>query len=325
MNIPKTIRRLTKFMEAQEREVVDLFLTLPDAIELDYKPNQPIVFVPGTRKDRVLLVAHYDTVYADKEKRSIMENGTVLQSAIPGLGIGADNRAGCCMLWMMRMLGHSLIIVPDEEVGCLGSGHMATHHAKYLDDHAYCMQFDRRGYDDLVYYDTETEDFNDYMERNFYGYQRASGSFTDIVELVPAAGVCGVNVSVGFYEEHTSSETLEVCDFIRTAYNTLNLLRKEQPTFPSSYTGWGGHYSGYNYGINSYGLDDPLADPLDDDNTLLFCCPHCGITSTDPTDKELYVYNDPHAICGYCDEQVNMEECTMYEDDLIHNDDRVPF
>ena len=78
MNIPKTIRRLTKFMEATEREVVDLFLTLPGAKEYAYQQGRPIVFVPGTRTDRVLLVAHYDTVFPDT-RRSIKQDGTYLE------------------------------------------------------------------------------------------------------------------------------------------------------------------------------------------------------------------------------------------------------
>ena len=311
MNIPKTVNRLIKFMEATEKDVVDLFLTLPNAISLPYAPGQPIVFIPGTRKDRVLLVAHYDTVFDDNKKRIVKQSGTYLESDVKGLGIGADNRAGCCILWMMRKLGHSLLIVPDEEVGCLGSGLMASKYSEYLENHSYCMQFDRRGCDELVYYDTETPEFEQYMLDNFTGYASANGSFTDIVELVPAAGVCGVNVSIGFYDEHTADESLEVCAFIRTAYNTLTLLRKEQPTFPSDYTGWGNWRSAFSY---DYGQDSP---GFEDEDSLLFHCPYCSIMITDPTEEELYIYDKDSAQCGNCSQHVYLAECTLKESEVL--------
>lgn len=316
MNIPKTAKRLQKFMEATEREVVDLFLTLPNAVALPYSKGQPIVFVPGTREDRVLLVAHYDTVWSDKKKRTVIQQGTQLLSGDPKQGIGADNRAGCCMLWMMRKLGHSLLIVPDEEVGCLGSGYMAEKYPEYLKDHQFMMQFDRKGYDDLVYYDTETAEFSDFMDDKMPGFTFANGSFTDIVELVPAAGICGVNVSVGFYQEHTNQEWMDVCDFIRCAYVTLNLLRETSlPKFESDYTGRYSTYGGFDVYDNPFDFDPE--DDKDSRGDILFVCPHCNTSVTNPTNKELWVYSHPRALCGYCEEEVDVTECTMFEDDLI--------
>ena len=335
MNIPKTAGRLKKFMEATEREVVDLFMTLPGAEALKYtNPDTPIVFVPGHRKDRVLLVAHYDTVFTKPVK--VGQLGSYLVSMNKGVGIGADDRAGCCALWMLRTLGHSLLLVPDEEVGCRGSGYAAEHHVDKLKDHSFCIEFDRAGSRDLVYYDMETDPFEEYIEEAFPGYEHAQGSFTDIVELCPALDIAGVNLSIGYDDQHTANEHLDVMNYIRTVYLAMNMLqRTEIPSFQcgetySAYTPTS--WNGYNYGYKRDQDDDDLEAeqaPFGDKSDLEFCeveeaeviiCPHCLKHHHDMT-SEMWVFDYDQALCGYCNKDFDLVNNCYRSIDLLKDDE----
>lgn len=325
MNIPKTARRLIKFMQATEQEVVDLFKTIPNAQVLEtYDKNKPAIFVPGSHKNRVLLVAHYDTVFSKPIK--VKQSGTWLVSGQKDVGIGADDRAGVCALWMLRKLGHSLLIVPDEEVGCKGSGYVAEHYADLFKDHSFMIEFDRAGDSDLVYYDMETPEFQAYMEQAFPGYSFASGSYTDIVELCPAFDIAGVNISIGYYNQHSKAECINILQFIQTVYLALQLLRREEiPAFkPDEQYGYYGSYgSWYNRG-SSWGWDrgasssnrlDEWDDSpgKDDDDDLPFkvkrpceleeanviICPGCKEEHQD-TYTDMYMLDWDEALCGFC-------------------------
>lgn len=242
MRIPHIIEQAKKFMEAPEKTIIKMFSSLPNAQIYAYQEGRPIIFIPGTRKDRVLLVAHYDTVWMTPRHgenrvemtRRVRVDGFLLHSAEAGRGIGADDRLGCLALWSLRDTGHSLLLVPDEEIGCLGSRKTA---AEYVDqmglrNHQFMMQFDRRGAYDLVYYSFDNPELHKFLLGHFPGFSKAYGSCTDIVQLIPATGVAGVNVSIGFNSEHTENERVDIFDFIRTVAYTKKMLEGENlPSF----------------------------------------------------------------------------------------------
>ena len=115
---------------SDSKPVMKLFESLPGAIAHYDGGKRNFVYVPGTRKDRVLLVAHADTVwhkeYGNPQDAKVTYENGVYASTDPNCGIGADDRAGCAMLWALRDCGHSLLVVDGEEKG--------KHGAKYLRD-----------------------------------------------------------------------------------------------------------------------------------------------------------------------------------------------
>jgi hypothetical protein len=138
-----------------------------------------------------------------------------------GVGIGADDRAGCAALWLLRDLPNaSLLIVPEEETGCRGSGAiMADARGRAaIGDHAFAIQFDRRGDSDCVFYDLDDDSrFIPYvLDAMGAPYDYNGGSFSDISEICPAMGFAGVNLSIGFDNEHTPNEILDLAAFART-------------------------------------------------------------------------------------------------------------
>ena len=107
-------------------EIFQMFSAMPGAIaKQGKKPLERYVYVPGTRAKRVLLVAHADTVW-DRSYGKASETTVVFQDGVfsgtnPACGIGADDRAGCAMLWALRDSGHSLLLVDGEEHGKHGA------------------------------------------------------------------------------------------------------------------------------------------------------------------------------------------------------------
>ena len=212
------------------------------------------VYVPGRRDDRVLLIAHADTVwdlyycqemepelgqeYIEAEKaaahKPFLECGQYYQKGWHYWGIGADDRAGCAMLWLLRDSGHSPLITDGEEHGQIASRYLTERYpalAEELNAHSYMIQLDRRGSSDYKTYDLPvTEDFRRYVEAQT-GYKDAGWmSRTDIVALCEK--ICGVNLSVGYYNEHTNMELLEYQEWLHTLETVRKMLEGPQPRFP---------------------------------------------------------------------------------------------
>jgi hypothetical protein len=232
---------VANWLQMGQDEVLDKFQTLPGSFT-DGKGQERFVYVPGTRKDRVLLVAHADTVwrgeliqlgYADgiifskrrmAEYERIGKNNCVCKKH--GVGIGADDRAGCFIAWNLRDLGHSILITSGEEIGCVASNFIMINpwwHEE-LSKHNYAIQFDRRGYNDAVFYNVGTNAFAEYIKKET-GYKPQEGSYTDIRVLCKK--ICGVNLSVGYYDEHRPEEKLIVDQMLNTLLVTRDMISKE--------------------------------------------------------------------------------------------------
>lgn len=217
-------------MEMSEDEVLSRFASLKNAQRVGEGQEQ-FVFIPGTRDDRILLVAHSDTVFHRKPKVAY-SNGTLF-SKIKGVGIGADDRAGCAMAWHLKDMGHSILIPNGEESGCRGSRFLMRNSdwAKEINDtHRFAIEMDRMNKDDIAFYDIATDKFKDWCEDQFKGYYRCRGSVTDVCALCET--ICGCNISVGYYGQHGSGETLKVKEWERTLYMMRKVLgQKDLPLF----------------------------------------------------------------------------------------------
>lgn len=244
MNVLEAKEFIEPFFYMKEQEILDKFISLSSnsiyikAKHLDHRS----VFVPGKRKDAVLLVAHVDTIAADSPKLKVgfgSEEYPVFFSdtriktcneegnpVLYGLPIGADDRAGVAALWYLKDLGHSLLVTNGEEYGTLGSRYLMSSKkmAAIIQNHQFMIQFDRRGSNDYVTYEVGTKEFRKFIRKQT-GYSYAPGTFTDIAVL--ARDICGVNLSIGYYGEHTPNEILIVPEWINTVEIAKNLLSQE--------------------------------------------------------------------------------------------------
>lgn len=238
---------------ASSAPVLAQFTKLDGAVVHLDGEKRNFVYVPGSREDRVLLVAHADTVWdsyyienaqdeetfalvnkmSTAEHRLVMEDGIIIQGGWSGWGIGADDRAGCAMLWLLKVSGHSLLITDGEEHGQIGANHLMNHYphlAEEINDHQYMIQLDRRGRSDYKTYRLPvTEEFRHYIKEQT-GFEDAGNvSLTDIVTL--CRRICGVNLSIGYYDEHTPMEYLDYYEWLYTLNLVRSILQKKQPEF----------------------------------------------------------------------------------------------
>ena len=114
-------------------EVFEKFLTLENAKSYETNGTIDCVYIPGARSDRVLLIAHADTVftvYPDNEKphKFLIDEDDIYSSLEDDAGIGADDRAGCAILWLLKDLGHSLLVTNNEEIGSVGAKNIRDYH-----------------------------------------------------------------------------------------------------------------------------------------------------------------------------------------------------
>lgn len=190
----------------------------PDVIE-----TKDYIVAPGDIP--IGLVAHLDTVfnfpaqdvYFDREKQVIWSPD----------GLGADDRAG--VLGILNIIRDKakyrpwIFLTTNEEKGGLGACALAEEVVapplKFL------IELDRRGKNDCVFYDCNTADFKKYIES--FGFKEAKGSFSDISFLMSEWNMCGVNLSIGYEDEHTYTETFFVQHWDETVQKVKTILSQE--------------------------------------------------------------------------------------------------
>ena len=146
-------------------------------------------------------------------------------------GLGADDRAGVFAILQIIKSGlrPHVIFTTDEEMGCIGAGLLAEEKCPF-DDLRYIIELDRRGTNDCVFYDCDNEQFEEYVEK--FGFVTAWGSFSDISMICPSWKIAGVNLSVGYKDEHSVSETLYVGPLLATIEKVKIMLKeKDIPSF----------------------------------------------------------------------------------------------
>lgn len=197
------------------------------------------LYCPGSRKDRVLICAHADTVWSqpghDQIYPVIVEIDGVLRSGYSNVGIGADDRAGIAMALELADLGHSVLITTGEEKGMVAATEIKRdpglrHFFTEIQNHAFLVQLDRMGSHDFKCYDVGTDEFRSFVA-DATGYKEPNRlSFTDICTLCDT--VCGVNFSVGYYNEHGPKEHLVLAEFENSLAVVRAFLTPELRRFP---------------------------------------------------------------------------------------------
>lgn len=242
---------IENFLIAQAESIIEEFEKKhqhKDCIKID---NSNIglgtnLYIEGSRKNKVLLVAHLDTVwdYGNPEDLEIQITrhkdllfsktifGAIItdedgeEESIEGIGIGADDRAGVAALYELSDLGHSILLTDLEEIGCLGSCALMADPeiSERLNDHQFMIQLDRKGKNDAVYYNVGTHEFKKFVNETI-GYKEQAGSSSDISVLCEK--ICGVNLSIGYKNEHTPREILNLRHWSNTVESVRKLLTLE--------------------------------------------------------------------------------------------------
>lgn len=179
----------------------------------------------------VTIVAHLDTVFKEPVSEIYYdERKNVMWSPE---GLGADDRAGVFAIVKIIRAGHKphIILTTDEEMGGLGAEALVRSVPQPFAEMKYIIELDRRGTNDCVFYDCENPAFVEYVES--FGFIENFGSYSDICEICPVWKVAGVNLSIGYQDEHSIAETLHISPFLSTIDKVIKMLQaaKDAPSF----------------------------------------------------------------------------------------------
>lgn len=205
-----------------------LFQTLKRELENYYNnikvgPYDTYLYAEGTIP--IVLVAHLDVVFrTPRQHMEIFYDPKELVVWSPD-GLGTDDRAGVlAIIWLLRCTEFrpSVLFTTSEETDLRGAYFASMLHV----NPNFVIELDRQGRGESVYYNCDNKKFEAYI--NSFGFTTALGSYTDICLLCPAWACAGVNLSVGYYDEHSYSEHWRVKDFLDT-YSKLCDILEDHP------------------------------------------------------------------------------------------------
>jgi hypothetical protein len=166
----------------------------------------------------VLWSSHTDTVHK-KSGRARLAYGDGILSLAEGdkaACLGADDSAG---VWIMRQMvlrriPGLYIFHAGEEIGGIGSAHIARNTPELLDGINHAIALDRRGTSSVITHqmgrcasDSFAQSLADYLGGEFEPDD--SGTFTDTANYTALIPEC-TNLSVGYYGAHSAAETLDI-------------------------------------------------------------------------------------------------------------------
>lgn len=175
----------------------------------DLTNDESWIVLPNDPTNKICLVAHIDTVHDDERKKLVCYDPNNKLYWSPD-GLGADDRAGVyAILKVWNSLPENkkpvLLFTDMEELGGLGA-YSCEDWLHVLNDCSYFIELDRQGKNEMVFYNQEQ---NKFVEKiGGHGFKEAKGTFSDISILGDLFNLCAVNLSIGFYNEHTKGEFL---------------------------------------------------------------------------------------------------------------------
>lgn len=230
----------------------------------------------------VAVVAHLDTVFTTPPENIFYDRVKNVMWSPEGLG--ADDRAGVYAIIQLlkRGLRPTVIFTTDEEKGALGASALIGNFPEAPVELNYIIQLDRRGSVDCVFYDCDNPTFESYVES--FGFVTAYGTFSDISVICPAWEVAGVNLSIGYIDEHSYSELLYIGNMLSTIDKVAKMLKdisnSEKFEYIPAYKNYKmafGYNSKEDYGWDpSYGVSKQLWRSWHTPNSMCKCG-HCNI------------------------------------------------
>ena len=170
----------------------------------------------------IALVAHLDTVFDDECKEGFIYryfNGVMWHPH----GAGFDDKAGVFSIFKILKDGYlpHVIFTTDEEKGSLGAQRLVNDLNEHpFGDLKYMIELDRANEYDCVFYRCTNGQFISYIES--FGFVEAFGTSSDINHICPVWNVAGADLSIGYKDQHTVNETLD----INMMFNTISKVKE---------------------------------------------------------------------------------------------------
>lgn len=212
------------------------------AMGREFVSRKGYLYSPGHTP--VMLVAHLDTVHKTPVQSLCASPDGILMSPE---GIGGDDRCGVMMiLELMKEHNCHILFCEDEETGAVGARCYVRDMKDQYPDLNYIVEIDRHGTKDCVFYDCDNEKFVDFVEQ--FGFKENYGTFSDISVLAPAIGAAAVNISSGYFHEHTTHEHVDLGVMERNVACLSKMISTYGGKFEYIPSKWYGSYYGRSYG-----------------------------------------------------------------------------
>lgn len=175
----------------------------------------------------VCLAAHMDTVFNIPPEDFFYDPKEFMLWSPDGLG--TDDRAGVYAILeivLRHKLKPHLIFTMGEEKGGIGASALITDFPECpFAELNFIIQLDRQGHNDCVFYQCDNSTFTKFIKK--FGFAYEIGTFTDISIIAPKWNVAAVNLSVGYFNEHTYTEMLCIKSLARTINRVVKILKTE--------------------------------------------------------------------------------------------------
>lgn len=189
----------------------------------------------------VLMCAHMDTVYQTppKEITKIKEVYEVIWRSKDG--IGGDDRCGIEIILSVIEEGFdvSIAFLEDEEIGGIGAEKFTRWYKEEIEAERikkpnFIIEVDRQALYEAVFYSCRNKEFMEFCTKGLFN--KKYGSFSDISVIAPQIDVAAVNVSAGYYFEHSGdSEFIIPEDVNLNLKAVIELLKSADDTEYSYY------------------------------------------------------------------------------------------
>ncbi len=205
-----------------------IYLMHKDNVKFNVYNKENYLFFRQKNNDaKVLIDCHLDVVYnwnkTGNDRVYITDDKRYLWSPY---GIGGDDRAGVHIaLWLMNSKVSKycdFVFTNSEESGCIGAS-VFNNDWKGKVNYLALIGLDREGRDFVVYhyYDSEWIKFIEKVTNR----KMSIGSYSDIAEF--EFGVCGVNLGIGYYNNHRgSAEYVSIEDMLRCYSDAKKLIEE---------------------------------------------------------------------------------------------------
>lgn len=178
-------------------------------------------FVYGRGDIPVLLVAHMDTVF-DNAPENIIINEETQELTAPETGLGGDDRCGIyAILKILEEYRPYVLFTEGEEIGGIGARKALKTLVK--PPVKYIIELDRHGNNDCVFYECGNIEFIKYIES--FKFNTENGIFSDISILGPSWDIAAVNLSSGYYYEHTYEEKIKFNELLSIIERVKKILK----------------------------------------------------------------------------------------------------
>jgi hypothetical protein len=199
-----------------EEEFLEKYVDSLPGAKMDSYGNRYVVVEGGN--ENIMFSCHSDTVHRSGGRQQVLYDPHLKHFfKADGMPLGADDGVG---VWLMRNMVKAgvpgfYVFHQGEEIGGQGSSYIAEYEQEVLKKIDIAIAFDRRGTKDIITHQAGGRCCSDRFAADMAkllgnGYVACSGGiFTDTANYTSHVSEC-TNLSVGYYNEHTQNEYLDV-------------------------------------------------------------------------------------------------------------------